>query len=152
MTSSDSKTSTKLILILIGTGALLIGGFVFLRCRSDVSGLSYCSTLGLVNPGVYKDRAITSERVLLFKDKVEENAFSEVTIVDMSRDGFRQFLIADRMKYSPDELRWEFINGKVLTITPDGAVTSADFDRYYYPFPEELSSGRTSVPIIKIEQ
>ena len=43
---------------MIGTGALLIGGFVFLRCRSDVSGLSYCSTLGLVNPGAYKDRGI----------------------------------------------------------------------------------------------
>ncbi len=36
----------------------MVGGFLFFRCRSDVSGLSYCSTLGLVNAGAFKDRGI----------------------------------------------------------------------------------------------
>ncbi len=58
MTSTNSKLSSKLILILIGSGILLVGGFLFFRCRSDVSGLSYCSTLGLVNAGAFKDRGI----------------------------------------------------------------------------------------------
>ncbi len=57
MTSPNSKVSTNLILVFVGAGALIIGGFLFFRCRSDVSGLSYCYTLGLGNARAYFRKA-----------------------------------------------------------------------------------------------
>ena len=148
MTSFGLKTSTKLILILIGAGALLIGGFVFFRCRSDISGLSYCSRFGFASNPTYP----TPVQVLLYKEKLDGNAFSEVTIVDGSRIGFRKFLVADEMRFNRSKLRWEFISGKIITLTPGGKLTSMDFDRYLYPLPENLHSEDTSMTIIKSGQ
>tara|TARA_B100001964_G_scaffold233346_1_gene290466 strand:+ start:296 stop:742 length:447 start_codon:yes stop_codon:yes gene_type:complete len=148
MTSSGLKTSTKLILILIGAGALLIGGFVFFRCRSDISGLSYCSRFGFAPNPTYP----TPAQVLLYKEKLDGNAFSEVTIVEGSRIGFRKFLVADEMRFNRSKLRWEFISGKIITLTPGGTLTSMDFDRYLYPLLEDLHSEDTSMTIIKSGQ
>lgn len=56
---SDSLKANKMLVILFAFSVALIGGFLFIRCRWDVSGLSYCSTLGLANEGnAYKDMGL----------------------------------------------------------------------------------------------
>ena len=56
-----------------------------------------------------------------------------VTLLDFSRAGFTQMLQAETAEWNENEAKWEFLNGQILTLTPSGSTTSADFDRYLYP-------------------
>ena len=56
-----------------------------------------------------------------------------VTVLDFSRSGFTQMLVADKANWNESQAKWEFNDGKILTLTPSGSTTSADFDRYLYP-------------------
>ncbi len=58
---------------------------------------------------------------------------SRVTLLDFSRAGFTQMLLAETAEWNQQEAKWEFFNGQILTLTPSGSTTSADFDRYLYP-------------------
>jgi lipopolysaccharide export system permease protein len=42
-------------------------------------------------------------------------------------------LVADHANWSEAQAKWEFNDGKILTLTPSGSTTTADFDRYFYP-------------------
>ena len=56
-----------------------------------------------------------------------------VTVLDFSRSGFTQMLVAEKANWNESQAKWEFRDGKILTLTPSGSTTSADFDRYLYP-------------------
>jgi lipopolysaccharide export system permease protein len=58
---------------------------------------------------------------------------SDVTVLDFSRVGFTQMLVAKRANWNDRESKWEFLDGQILTLTPSGSTTAADFDRYLYP-------------------
>ena len=70
---------------------------------------------------------------LFYATKFRDGKMIGVTVLDFSRFGFTQMLIADHANWSEAQAKWEFNDGKILTLTPSGSTTTADFDRYFYP-------------------
>ena len=71
---------------------------------------------------------------LFYANKFRDGTMTRVTLLDFSRAGFTQMLLAESAQWNRQEAKWEFFNGQILTLTPSGSTTSADFDRYLYPF------------------
>ena len=70
---------------------------------------------------------------LFYANKFRDGIMTRVTLLDFSRAGFTQMLLAESAQWNKQEAKWEFFNGQILTLTPSGSTTSADFDRYLYP-------------------
>jgi len=70
---------------------------------------------------------------LFYATKFLDGKMIGVTVLDFSRSGFTQMLVADHANWNEAQAKWEFNEGKILTLTPSGSTTSADFDRYFYP-------------------
>jgi lipopolysaccharide export system permease protein len=70
---------------------------------------------------------------LFYSTKFQDGTMFGVTVLDFSRSGFTQVLVADKANWNESQAMWEFIDGQILTLTPTGGSTSADFDRYLYP-------------------
>ena len=78
---------------------------------------------------------------LFYSTKFYDGKMIGVTVLDFSRSGFTQMLVAEDAVWNVSQSKWEFNDGKILTLTPSGSTTSADFDRYFYP----LSSAPLSI-------
>ena len=70
---------------------------------------------------------------LFYATKFQDGTMIGVTVLDFSRSGFTQMLVAEKANWNESQAKWEFKDGKILTLTPSGSTTSADFDRYLYP-------------------
>lgn len=70
---------------------------------------------------------------LFFAREFQNGTMIDVTVLDFSRSGFTQMLVADKANWNEEQAKWEFKEGKILTLSPSGSTTSADFDRYLYP-------------------
>ena len=70
---------------------------------------------------------------LFYATNFQDGTMIGVTVLDFSRSGFTQVLVADKANWNESQAMWEFIDGQILTLTPTGGSTSADFDRYLYP-------------------
>ena len=70
---------------------------------------------------------------LFYARKFRNGTMSGVTVLDFSRLGFTQMLVAEKANWNESQAKWEFKDGQILTLTPSGSTTSADFDRYLYP-------------------
>ena len=70
---------------------------------------------------------------LFYATKFLDGKMIGVTVLDFSRFGFTQMLVADNAVWNESQAKWEFNDGQILTLTPSGSTTSADFDRYLYP-------------------
>ena len=70
---------------------------------------------------------------LFYASKFRDGTMTRVTLLDFSRAGFTQMLLAKSAQWNEQEAKWEFLDGQILTLTPSGSTTSADFDRYLYP-------------------
>lgn len=70
---------------------------------------------------------------LFYSRQFKDGTMIDVTVLDFSRYGFTQMLVADEANWNEQQAKWEFKDGKILTLTPSGSTTSADFDRYLYP-------------------
>ena len=63
------------------------------------------------------------------------DGMQDVTLLDFSRSGQQQMLIAKSAVWNDQRSVWEFRNGRLINIEAAGSrTTSAEFDRYYYPF------------------
>ncbi len=70
---------------------------------------------------------------LFYAREFQDGTMIDVTVLDFSRFGFTQMLVADKANWNEKQAKWEFKEGKILTLSPSGSTTSADFDRYLYP-------------------
>ncbi len=70
---------------------------------------------------------------LFYAREFRSGAMKDVTVLDFSRPGFTQMLTSDQAVWNDQEVKWEFIDGQILTLTPNGTTTTAVFDRYLYP-------------------
>ena len=70
---------------------------------------------------------------LFYANRFLDGTMTGVTVLDFSRVGFTQMLVAKSANWNEQEAKWEFLNGQILTLTPSGSTTSADFERYLYP-------------------
>ena len=84
------------------------------------------------------DLSLSKKRLIqLFYSRKFRNGFMEdVTVLDFSRIGYTQFLIAKKALWNAKESKWEFVEGKVLTLAPNGSTTTINFERYLYPLGE----------------
>ena len=57
----------------------------------------------------------------------------DVTLLDFSRLGYTQMLIAKNAFWKSLEAKWEFKDGKILNLSPNNISTSVEFDSYIYP-------------------
>ena len=78
---------------------------------------------------------------LFYARKFEAGEMLDVTVLDFSRAGYTQMLMANRAIWNESEGKWEFLEGQILTLQPTGSTTKAQFDRYLYP----LTSGPIKV-------
>lgn len=77
---------------------------------------------------------------LFYARESSSSGMQDVTVLDFSRAGQRQVLVADTATWNDARSMWEFRQGRLFTIDRlSGRTTSAQFDRYFYPF--------TSAPI-----
>jgi lipopolysaccharide export system permease protein len=71
---------------------------------------------------------------LFYSRKFREGRMQDVTLIDFSRGGQRQMLIADHAIWNDRQSIWEFIDGYLINIDEkSGTSTSARFDRYLSP-------------------
>ncbi len=71
---------------------------------------------------------------LFYSRKFRGGQMLDVTLIDFSRTGQRQMLIAEAAKWNEDKSMWEFIDGRIINVDEkSGTTTSANFDRYLYP-------------------
>ncbi|AII45383.1 MAG: LptF/LptG family permease [Synechococcus sp. BS301-5m-G54] len=78
---------------------------------------------------------------LFYARRFEKGEMLDVTVLDFSRVGFRQMLVAEKALWREQEAKWEFLDGQILTLNTNGSTTRVDFDRYLYP----LSAGPLKV-------
>ena len=73
---------------------------------------------------------------LFYARRFREGEMQGVTLLDFSRPGQQQMLQAEKAVWNDSRSMWEFRNGRIVNIstTADTRTTSADFDRYFYPF------------------
>ena len=87
------------------------------------------------------DTSSTGLRQLFYARRFERGEMLEVTLLDFSRADYRQMWIAERAIFNESKSMWEFFNGQVLTLNPNGSTTRLAFDENFYP----LSSGPLQV-------
>ncbi len=78
---------------------------------------------------------------LFYAKEFRKSAMQEVTLLDFSRLGYTQMLKAKSATWNDNDSEWEFLNGKIITLAPNGSTTTAKFDRYLYP----LGTGPTRI-------
>ena len=70
---------------------------------------------------------------LFYARKFQDGEMQDVTVLDFSRTAFTQMLLAERATWNERQASWDFFDGQVLTLNPNGSSTKAAFDRYVYP-------------------
>ena len=78
---------------------------------------------------------------IFYAKEFRNSVMNQVTVLDFSKLGYTQMLVAEKAKWNQKEAKWEFSYGRILTLSDNGNTTTAKFDRYLYP----LTSGPTRI-------
>ncbi|MFM8525783.1 MAG: LptF/LptG family permease [Cyanobacteriota bacterium] len=71
---------------------------------------------------------------IFFARSFVNEEMQDVTILDFSRLGTRQTLMAPRGRWNEKKSMWEFFDGRIISLSDDGSKTvTANFSRYLYP-------------------
>ena len=70
---------------------------------------------------------------LFYSRRFQDGEMRDVTVLDFTRFGFTQMLIAEKAVWNEKMAKWDFMNGQILTLGRNGSSTKADFDSYAYP-------------------
>ena len=85
----------------------------------------------------YKKRGVTH---LFYARRFFEGQMFDVTVIDFSKRGFTQMLKAKKGIWNSDKNNWEFFEGDILTLIPDGSNTRTKFLSFLYPLGTELTT------------
>ena len=93
---------------------------------------------------------------LFYARKFRSGSMQDVTLLDFSRVGQRQMLMAEKGHWNEAQAMWEFSNGRIVNIDEKtGSTTSARFDRYLYPLtqdPVEVAKLPTDISTMTVGQ
>ena len=93
---------------------------------------------------------------LFYARKFRNGTMQDVTLIDFSRMGQRQMLMADKGHWNEAKAMWEFSDGRIVNVDEKtGSTTSARFDRYLYPLnqdPIEIAKLPTDVSTMTVGQ
>lgn len=71
---------------------------------------------------------------IFYSRKFRDGEMLDITLLDFSRIGQRQMLIAESGTWNEGKAMWEFRRGRIINLDErSGTTTSADFDTYLYP-------------------
>ncbi|WP_320677779.1 LptF/LptG family permease [Prochlorococcus sp. MIT 1300] len=70
---------------------------------------------------------------LFYAKEFRGSQMKGVTVLDFSRLGYTQMLVANTAIWNESEAKWEFTDGQILTLAPNGTTTTVGFDSYLYP-------------------
>ncbi len=70
---------------------------------------------------------------LFYAKEFRKSAMHDVTVLDFSRMGYTQMLVAKKALWNKKEAKWEFLDGQIFTLSPNGSTTTAQFNQYLYP-------------------
>ncbi len=85
----------------------------------------------------YKKRGVTH---LFYAWKFVDGEMLDVTVIDFSKLGFTQMLKAKKGIWNNDKKNWEFFDGDILTLSPNGSNTRTKFLSFLYPLGTELTN------------
>ena len=85
----------------------------------------------------YKKSGVTH---LFYAWKFIDGQMLDVTVIDFSKLGFTQMLKAKKGIWNIDKNNWEFFEGDILTLSPDGSSTRTKFLSFLYPLGTELTN------------
>ncbi|MBW3049196.1 permease [Prochlorococcus marinus XMU1403] len=85
----------------------------------------------------YKKNGVTH---LFYAWKFIDGQMLDVTVIDFSKLGFTQMLKAKKGIWNSDKNNWEFFEGDILTLSPDGSNTRTKFLSFLYPLGTELTT------------
>ena len=77
---------------------------------------------------------------LFYARKFKKGKMLDLTIIDFSKLGFTQMLKAKKGIWNNDKNNWEFFDGDLLTLSPDGSNARTKFLSFSYPLGSELTS------------
>ncbi len=70
---------------------------------------------------------------LFYAGKIDNNRILNLTLLDFSRKGYTQMIVADKALWNESQGVWEFMDGMMLTLSPNGNSTTTKFESYSYP-------------------
>ena len=73
---------------------------------------------------------------IFYAAKFKNKQMNDVTVLDLSRMGFRQILKAEKAIFDKKNTAWIFSNGSLVSLDSNGQSTIVQFNRYVYPFDE----------------
>ena len=85
----------------------------------------------------YKKNGVTH---LFYAWKFIDGQMLDVTVIDFSKLGFTQMLKAKRGIWNSEKNSWEFFEGDILTLSPDGSNARTKFLSFLYPLGTELTN------------
>tara|TARA_Y100001968_G_scaffold170372_1_gene155899 strand:- start:1514 stop:2701 length:1188 start_codon:yes stop_codon:yes gene_type:complete len=85
----------------------------------------------------YRKRGVTH---LFYAWKFVDGKMLDVTVIDFSKLGFTQMLKAKKGSWNNEKNNWEFFDGDILTLSPDGSNTRTKFLSFLYPLGTELTN------------
>ena len=85
----------------------------------------------------YRKKGVTH---LFYAWKFVDGEMFDVTVIDFSKLGFTQMLKAKKGIWNNDKNNWEFFDGDILTLSPDGSNTRTKFFSFLYPLGRELTN------------
>ena len=85
----------------------------------------------------FKKKGVTH---LFYARKFFKGQMFDVTVIDFSKLGFTQMLKAKKGVWNIDKNNWEFFEGDILTLIPDGSNSRTKFLSFLYPLGAELTN------------
>ena len=85
----------------------------------------------------FKKRGVTH---LFYAWKFVDGKMLDVTLIDFSKLGFTQMLKAKKAVWNNEKNNWEFFDGDILTLNPNGGNTRTKFMSFLYPLGTELTN------------
>ena len=70
---------------------------------------------------------------IFFSRLVENNVMKNVTLIDFSKEGYKQILSAKKGIYEESKSAWIFTDGRLISLDEYGNITSIGFTKYTYP-------------------
>ena len=79
---------------------------------------------------------------LFYAKEFRNSEMNEVTVLDFSKLGYTQMLVAKKAFWNKNEAKWQFVDGRILTLSANGSTTTVKFESYLYPLsqaPEKIA-------------
>ncbi len=80
--------------------------------------------------GEKKKRSLTH---LFYAGKIDNKEISNLTLLDFSKKGYTQMIVANKAMWNESRGVWDFLDGMMLTLSPNGNSTTTKFESYSYP-------------------